>query len=65
MEFKYAVSNYDPITNTAVPVAVFDDEESAKEYATLTFGDTVINDWELVDKVVSFIEHAGKVVVAE
>ena len=55
MDFKYVVSNYDPITDTAVPVAVFDDEESADEYALITFGDTTIDGYSLVDRVVSFL----------
>lgn len=56
MKFKYVVSNYDPITETVTPVAVFDDEDSANQYALITFGDTVIDGWNLVDKVVSFLE---------
>lgn len=55
MEFKYVVSNYDPITETTTPVAVFGDEDGANEYATITFGDTVIDGCNLVDKVVSFL----------
>lgn len=59
MKYKYVVSNYDPITETVIPVAVFDDEESANEYAVITFGDTVINGVNLVDKVVSFLDYEG------
>ena len=54
MEFKYVVSNYDFMTETAVPVAVFDDEESAKEYAIVTFGSTEIDGYGIIDKVIGF-----------
>lgn len=56
MKFKYVVSNYDPITGTFTPVAVFDDEESANQYAIITIGDTSIDGWSIVDKVVSFLD---------
>lgn len=56
MEFKYVVSNYDVFSETTIPVAVFDDEEAAREYAVITFGDTTIDGFNLVDKVVSFLE---------
>lgn len=56
MDFKYVVSNYDPVSEFLTPVAVFDDEESADEYALITFGDTEIDGISLVDRVVSFLE---------
>ena len=56
MEFKYVVSNYDQFIEKSTPVAVFDDEESANEYALITFGDTEVDGWSLIDKVVSFLE---------
>lgn len=56
MKYKYVVSNYDPVSSFLNPVAVFDDLESATEYARITFGATEINGIRLIDKVVSFLK---------
>ena len=53
MDCKYVVSSYDPVSGIAVPAAVFDSEDEAAEFARIVYGDTEIDGYDLITKVIS------------